>query len=113
MLWVERHEPVAELLEEGETLHLREATEIDVGTLTLHVGHTESTVTFTIQDVGPGLPAELPDLTYKPFVKKDALPIGTGIGLPLAKRYAHSLGGSLIIDTDYHEGCRIVIEMPR
>ena len=81
--------------------------------ITLHVGQTATTVNFTIQDVGPGLPAELPDLTYKPFVKKDALPIGTGIGLPLAKRYAHSLGGSLIIDTDYHDGCRIVIEMPR
>lgn len=57
--------------------------------------------------------AELPKLDYNPFAEIDNLQIGTGIGLPLARRHAASLGGSLIIDTSYHEGCRIVIEMPK
>ena len=80
--------------------------------ITLHVGQTAATVTFTIQDVGPGMPDDL-KLNYNPFAEIDNLQIGVGIGLPLAMRHAASLGGSLTIDTDYHEGCRIVIEMPK
>jgi signal transduction histidine kinase len=80
--------------------------------VSLHVGQTETTVTFTIQDVGSGVPAE-PKLSYNPFAEIDSLQIGVGMGLPLAKRHAASLGGSLTIDTNYREGCRIVIEMPK
>ena len=39
MLYVERYQPVAHVVEEGVSLHLREAAEIDVGTLLLHVHH--------------------------------------------------------------------------
>ena len=39
MLRIEGHEPVAGFVEEGEALHLREASEVDVGSLLLHVGH--------------------------------------------------------------------------
>lgn len=80
--------------------------------VSLHVGQTETNVTFTIQDVGSGVPAE-PKLNYNPFAEIDSLQIGVGMGLPLAKRHAASLGGSLTIDTNYREGCRIVIEMPK
>lgn len=81
--------------------------------ITLRVSQTATTVNFTIQDTGPGLPAEMPELLFKPFREIDNLQIGVGIGLPLARRHAIGLGGSLTIDTDYKEGCRIVIEMPR
>ena len=79
----------------------------------LHITQTETSVRFTVQDVGPGLPADLPDYMYKPFTMKDELPEGVGLGLPLAKRHAISLGGNLIIDKDYHEGCRIALELPK
>ena len=62
---------------------------------------------------GQGLPVDLPELTYNPFAEIDNLQIGTGMGLPLTRRHTACLGGSLIIDTSYHEGCRIVIEMPK
>jgi signal transduction histidine kinase len=81
--------------------------------ITLRVSQTATTVNFTIQDTGPGLPSEMPEALFKPFREIDNLQIGVGIGLPLARRHAIGLGGSLTIDTDYHEGCRIVIEMPR
>jgi len=41
------------------------------------------------------------------------MPEGVGLGLPLARRHAKHLGGKLTIDPDYHDGCRIVIEMPK
>ena len=76
----------------------------------LHVSKTKTTVRFTIQDRGPGLPTEATETVYKPFIKMDEMP--TGIGLSLVKRHITTLGGNLIIDADYHEGCRIVVEMP-
>ena len=81
--------------------------------ITMSVGQTSTTVTFTIQDVGPGMPTEMLKQSYNPFAEIDNLQIGVGMGLPLAKRHAVSLGGNMTIDTNYHEGCRIVIEMPK
>lgn len=79
----------------------------------LRVTQTDASVRFIVQDVGPGLPAEVPDLVYKHFTLKDELPEGVGLGLPLARRYANNLQGQLVVDTAYKEGCRIVIEMPK
>ena len=79
----------------------------------LRISQTATTVIFTIQDVGPGIPAVRPTPSYKPFTEMDNLSIGVGVGLSLARRHAIGLGGSLTVDPDYHEGCRIVIEMPK
>lgn len=81
--------------------------------VTLHVSQTDTTVCFTIQDVGPGLSGNADELIYKPFVKIDDLSEGLGLGLPLSKRHALSLGGDLIYDESYHDGCRFVVEMPK
>ena len=81
--------------------------------ISLHVSQTGTTVRFTVQDVGPGVPQELLDRIYKPFMKVDNLEQGLGLGLPMAKRHAFSLGGDLFLDTTYHDGCRIIIEMPK
>jgi signal transduction histidine kinase len=80
--------------------------------ITLHVDKTKTTVRFMIQDVGPELSTEAAEKVYKPFTKMDEMPTGTGIGLSLAKRHIIALDGKFIIDTDYHEGCRIIVEMP-
>lgn len=75
----------------------------------LRVTQTATTVRFTLRDTGPGLPADV-DLTFRPFDKPEAV---RGLGLPLAYRYAVSLGGSMTIDTDYHEGFRVTVELPK
>lgn len=77
--------------------------------IVLRVTQSDATVCFTVQDIGPGLPADMPDLTFKPFT----MPENTGVGLSLAKRHAVALGGSLAVDSDYHKGCRIMVEMPK
>lgn len=78
----------------------------------LHVGKTKTAVRFTIQDIGPGLSSATAEAVYKSFTQVDEMPTVKGIGLPLAKRHITALGGNFLIDTDYHEGCRIVVEMP-
>ena len=79
----------------------------------LHVSETDTTVNFTIEDTGSGLPDDADDLLYKPFIKIDDLSEGLGLGLPLCKRHALSLGGDLIYDKDYRDGCRFIVEMPK
>ena len=79
----------------------------------LHVSETDTTVNFTIEDTGSGLPDDADDLLYKPFIKIDDLSEGLGLGLPLCKRHALSLGGDLIYDRDYRDGCRFILEMPK
>ena len=81
--------------------------------ISLHVSETETSVCFTVQDKGPGLPDNSEELIYKPFLKVDDLSEGLGLGLSLTKRHALSLGGDLIHDLTYTEGCRITLEMPK
>ena len=79
----------------------------------LRISETISTIRFTVEDVGPGIPSDTLGMIFKPFVKVDDLSEGLGLGLPLAKRHALSLGGDLIYDVDYHDGCRFILEVPK
>ena len=79
----------------------------------LRISETISTIRFTVEDVGPGILSDTLGMIFKPFVKVDDLSEGLGLGLPLAKRHALSLGGDLLYDADYHDGCRFILEVPK
>jgi len=81
--------------------------------ITLYVKETEDTVLFIFEDTGPGISKEYQEQIFLPFTKVNDLSEGLGLGLPLAKRHVDNLGGKLILDTDYHEGCRFILEMPK
>ena len=76
------------------------------------ITQNDNFVRFIVEDKGPGLPEDALDTIFNPFMKVDDLSEGLGLGLPLAKRHAKSLGGDLTIDTDYHEGCRFILDIP-
>ena len=69
-------------------------------------------VRFVSEDKGPGIDPEYRLQMYEPFTKINDLSEGLGLGLPLTKRHVATLGGTMTLDTDYHEGCRFVIELP-
>lgn len=81
--------------------------------ISVHVALTPSTVRFVTQDVGPGLPEESLDVIFNPFIKVNNLSEGLGLGLYLSRRHAKNLGGDLVVDTTYHAGCRLILEVPR
>lgn len=81
--------------------------------ISLRIGQTETTVRFIIEDVGPGLQNMADELLFVPFTKVDDLSEGLGLGLPLCKRHITSLGGDLIYDGDYQQGCRFIVEVPK
>lgn len=79
----------------------------------LKVNDTDSTVRFTVEDIGSGMPADKEDHLFKPFTREGDLSEGLGLGLPLARRHAKSLGGKLIFDSNYQQGCRVTIELSK
>lgn len=80
--------------------------------ITLRITHTDDKVLFCVEDTGSGISEERIEQMFEPFIKVDDLSEGLGLGLPLSKRHAQSLGGDLTLDTSYHEGCRFVLEVP-
>jgi signal transduction histidine kinase len=78
----------------------------------VRIEKTDSVVRFVIEDTGRGIAEKDRELVFEPFMKIDDLSEGLGLGLPLSKRHIETLGGRLILDTDYHEGCRIIAELP-
>jgi len=67
---------------------------------------------FVIEDTGPGIIEEQREQMFKPFIKYNDLSEGLGLGLPLTKRHVFNLGGDLIFDTSYRQGCRFIMEFP-
>ena len=74
---------------------------------------TDTTVHFIVEDVGPGLPENSQELIFMPFTKVDDLSEGLGLGLPLCKTHIKALGGKVIHDKSYQQGCRIIAELPK
>ena len=80
--------------------------------VTFRITTTDSTLRFIIEDKGKGIPKANREHIFNFFIKVDDLSEGLGLGLPLTKRHAQNLGGDLIFDEDYHDGCRFIFELP-
>ncbi len=81
--------------------------------ISLHVSEAGSRIRFIFEDTGPGIAEEDCSHLFEMFTKVNDLSEGLGLGLPLARRHIRNLGGDLLLDLDYHEGCRFTIELPK
>ena len=80
--------------------------------ISVRLEQSGNNVRFIVEDTGPGISEEYREVVYDIFTKVDDLSEGLGLGLPLAKLHISNLGGKFFIDTDYHDGCRFIIELP-
>ncbi|MBP3778440.1 MAG: histidine kinase [Prevotella sp.] len=78
----------------------------------LRVAKIGKMLRFVVEDKGPGIDKAYMNQMFVPFTKVNNLSEGLGLGLSLTKRNAENLGGDLIIDTSYIEGCRIILDLP-
>jgi signal transduction histidine kinase len=76
------------------------------------VSRSDAGVRFIIEDTGKGIAEADRERIFKFFTKADDFSEGLGLGLPLTKRHAQTLGGEFFLDPDYHDGCRFVFELP-
>jgi signal transduction histidine kinase len=81
--------------------------------IAMFVSETDDYVRFVFEDTGQGIADNYREQMFIPFSKVDDLSQGLGLGLPLSKRHVDNLGGKLMLDPDYKEGCRIIIEIPK
>jgi len=71
-----------------------------------------STLTIAVEDTGCGVPVEEAENIFGRFVKLDSFKQGIGLGLPLSRKLAEQLGGTVTLDTSYHPGARFIITLP-
>jgi two-component system osmolarity sensor histidine kinase EnvZ len=73
-------------------------------------------LTITVDDDGPGIPAEHREDVFRPFYRLDSARNqdsgGTGLGLSIARDVARSHGGDITLDTAPMGGLRAIIRVP-
>ena len=66
-----------------------------------------------ISDEGPGFPKEVVASLFEPFMRGDERKIaGSGLGLSIAKKSAHLLGGEVELKASTSGGSKIVVTLP-
>ena len=88
------------------------ATYSDGQHVSMYVEQKGDSICFIVEDKGKGITESDREDIFRFFTKVDDLSEGLGLGLPLSKRHAQTLGGNLTLDADYHEGCRFILELP-
>ena len=71
----------------------------------------ERLVRITVDDNGPGIPADQMEHLFSPFVssKKSR---GTGLGLPVSQKILSEHGGRILVQSEPGRGCRFTLELP-
>ena len=68
---------------------------------------------FSVADHGPGVPPELRDRIFEPFERFDPHSgLGTGLGLPVSRRLAEALGGTLAVEQTAGGGATFILKLP-
>ncbi|HVT09815.1 MAG TPA: HAMP domain-containing sensor histidine kinase [Polyangia bacterium] len=70
-------------------------------------------VRVTVDDTGPGVPEQLREAIFRPFVRGRTATAGVGLGLATVRRLADGHGGSAGVDPSPGGGSRFWIELPR
>ena len=85
------------------------------GRVTVGLTADASGLTVTVQDNGPGVPAEQQTLIFEKFRQGgDALhrPQGTGLGLPISRRIVEHFGGRMWLQSDPGQGALFGFTLP-
>lgn len=72
----------------------------------------EGIVRVVVEDDGPGIPASHRDKVFEPFFTTKPPGEGTGLGLPLCRRFLEEAGGTLQLGTSSLGGAALVLTLP-
>ena len=84
------------------------------GEIRVHCSLSENpgNMTFSVEDTGPGVPADKADLIFTRFYKLDSFKQGTGLGLNICSAIAERLHGEVKCDKNYTQGARFLFIHP-
>ncbi len=69
-------------------------------------------ITFAVEDTGPGVPEPDRERIFERFVKLDTFSQGLGLGLAVCRLIARTLGGDVHLDPDRPRGARFLLTIP-
>jgi two-component system, OmpR family, sensor kinase len=72
---------------------------------------TADRVVIGVSDDGPGIPAEIRDRLFEPFVRAGEVPTSTGLGLSVVRAVAEAHGGEVAFATG-DQGTRVELRIP-
>ncbi|MBO9730172.1 MAG: response regulator [Chitinophaga sp.] len=67
---------------------------------------------FHVKDQGPGIPEQELLSVFMPFKAGKSEFEGTGLGLPITKKYVELMGGKITVNSVLHEGATFVVQLP-
>jgi signal transduction histidine kinase/ActR/RegA family two-component response regulator len=85
------------------------------GSVHLTCEHVNGRLRVKVADTGPGIPAEALERLFVPVERlgsEHGTVEGTGLGLPLSKRLADAMGGSLELESIPQQGSTFWVELP-
>ena len=84
----------------------------DGGTITLATFVRDESVTITVSDTGPGVPAEIRAKIFEPFFTTKPAGQGTGLGLSVTYGIIKDHGGEITVECADTGGAKFVIVLP-
>jgi signal transduction histidine kinase len=82
----------------------------DGGRISLELAQQNGTVHVAVEDNGPGIPFEMRERLFRPFVSQTGG--GTGLGLAIAKELSAALGGRIDLSSEVGKGTRFELVLP-
>ena len=79
--------------------------------LILRVESDDEQVRIQVVDTGPGIPADLQEEIFHPYVS--GRKGGTGLGLPTSRRIVEEHGGRLVVNSEPGQGTAFTIQLPK
>lgn len=87
------------------------------GHLSVKVSEGNERITMTFDDDGPGIPEDMKEEVFKPFMRLDEArnldETGTGLGLSIARDIARNHGGDINLYDSPQGGLRVIVVLPK
>jgi signal transduction histidine kinase len=93
-------------------LNACEATPEGESRVTVDVQTQEESFEVRVTDQGPGIPNNIRDIVFDPFVSSGK-PNGTGLGLAIVSKIVHDHGGSVRLERTSETGTVMLVKLPR
>jgi PAS domain S-box-containing protein len=86
------------------------------GTISVLCATSPNVASITVRDSGPGIPAEMHEAIFEPFVQLGrsltSAQEGTGLGLAISRDLARAMGGDVTVASEPGEGATFTLTLP-
>jgi CheY-like chemotaxis protein len=94
------------------TVRVRSAGKSDAVCTACRQRATGTFVELSVQDTGPGIPADIIDRIFDPFFTTKDVGKGSGMGLSSVHGIVHELGGHVVVETEIGRGTCFRVLLP-